>query len=201
MKIMFAAVSALSLAASAQGMITGFSATVTQLFTPPVANFPSLTGSNAFAWDEQQNLAVTGVFNDMTLNPSTSTTPTPGVVTGIVDSHFIHFSHVPSIVVLGSVTFQDPIVGVMFNDTLLDNTDALLGDPGTLYPTGQPFRGMTGGFISIIGNTINFDFLSIQPGTVEITQVRVLTQPIPAPGAAALAGVGALLIARRRRSV
>src|ERR1041384_484677 len=107
MKTSLAIVSVLALAAAAQGAITATGGAATQIAPPPVANFPALIGPITFAWDEQQNRTITsGLLADMTVNPSSSTGPSPGLVTGPVDSHFIHFSHVPSISAVGDVWFN-----------------------------------------------------------------------------------------------
>jgi len=199
MKISLAVVAVLTLAGAAQGAITFTAGATTLIASPPVANVPALIGPNAFVWDEQQNVSITsGLACDMTMNPSTSTLPSPGLVVGAVDSHFIHFTHIPNVSAAGDVFFSGQIIGVMFNDTLLDISDPAVGAFGTAYPTGQPNRGMQLGLISINGNHLRFDFNNQQPGAIEITQVRVLTQ-VPAPGAMALAGLGGLLVSRRRR--
>ncbi len=171
-----------------------------QIAPPALANFPTLLGPMAQAWDEQQGVQVAGIFCDMTVNPSNSSGPTPGFVTGVVDSHFIHFTHASTFLVSGDIWFNNPIVGVIFNDGPL-NTSDWLGAGGTLYPTGQGGRGTSlanGSNIMINGNYLHFTFNDFSP-VVEISQVRVLTQ-VPAPGAAALAGLGGLMVLRRRRS-
>lgn len=200
MKHTLAAACSLSLASVAGAAITGTAGMVTFGAPPPIADFPPLIGPNAQAWDEQQNIIVPPLMCEMTVNPSNSTTLTPGPVAGLVNSHFIHFTHVPSMSATGDVFFSDPIVGVIFRDLSLDMSDGPAGALGTIYPTGTMFRGMNAGTIFISGNTLHFDFINQVPGITEITQVRVLTRPVPAPGAAALAGMGGLLALRRRRA-
>lgn len=189
----------LSTPALASIMTTGLGAV--QIAPPTTANFPTLFSINAEAWNEQQNVNVVNVFADMTVNPSMSTTPTPGLVSGPVNSHFIHFTHATVFSVVGDIWFNEPIVGVMFNDTPLDLSD-WLGSGGTTYPTGQVGRGMgglnNGSQITINGNYMHFNFIDFSP-VVEITQVRVLTRAVPAPGALGLAAVGGLFVCRRRR--
>ncbi|CAG0968428.1 hypothetical protein PHYC_01109 [Phycisphaerales bacterium] len=200
MKSTFAAASILALASSTHAAITGTAGMVTFGAPPPIANFPPLIGPTAQAWDEQQNIVVPPLMCEMTVNPSNSTTLTPGPVAGLVNSHFIHFTHFPAISATGDVFFSEPIVGVIFRDLSLDMSDGPAGALGTIYPTGQMFRGLNAGTIFISGNTLHFDFINPVPGIQEITQVRVLTRPVPAPGAAALAGIGGLLALRRRRA-
>ncbi|CAG0968407.1 hypothetical protein PHYC_01108 [Phycisphaerales bacterium] len=193
------AVTALTAPALASISATGLGCV--QIAPPAVANFPTLFSNNAEAWDELQGVAVANVLCDMTVNPSNSSTPSPGLVSGLVDSHFIHFTHGTAFMVSGDIWFNDPIVGVMFNDTLLDTSD-WLGSGGTLYPTGQIGRGtslLNGSNIMINGNYMHFTLNDFSP-VVEISQLRVLTRPVPAPGAAAVAGLGGLLALRRRRA-
>ncbi len=184
------------------GAITSVAGMGAQIAPPPIADFPTLSGPFADAWDEQQNVTLPagGVLVDMFVNGGsmTSGAPTPGVVTGVVDSHFLHqtLGTVPS--TSGTVTFSGAILGVIYSDNLLDLSD-FLGAGGTVYPTGQVFRGMNpGGFLSASGNTLQWNFQSFT-GAIEIEQVRVLTRAIPAPGGVCLAGLGGLWGMRRRR--
>ncbi len=195
-------VGAAVMSGSAMAAITGVAGMGAQVAPPPVADFPTLTGPFADAWDEQQNVTLPagGVLVDMFVNGGsmTSGAPTPGVVTGVVDSHFLHqtLGTVPS--TSGSVTFSGAILGVIYSDNLLDLSD-FLGAGGTLYPTGQVFRGMNpGGFLSASGNTLQWNFQSFT-GAIEIEQVRVLTRAIPAPGGVCVAALGLAAGLRRRR--
>lgn len=96
------------------------------------------------------------------------------------------------------MTFSGTIVGVIFINTTLDNTDVQWGAGGTIYPTGYPFRGLsTQSSFSILGNQIKFNLMAISP-VAEVVQIRVLTK-VPAPGSMALLGLGGLVMARRRR--
>lgn len=189
------------LAGSAQAAIVSVSLPNLQIAPPPVANFPALTFPDAVAWDEQQGVPVSaGVLANLTVNPGNSGSPTPGMVVGVFDSHFIHWGHFTGVAASGTVTFSGPIEAVIYGDTLLNLSDPTFGALGTVYPTGQPLRGLNNNsFIAISGNTLTFNFNPVA-GATEVEQVRVLTRPVPAPGAAALAGLGGLLIARRRRA-
>ncbi|MFA6046823.1 MAG: hypothetical protein WC718_17710 [Phycisphaerales bacterium] len=191
---------ALSLAAASQGAIVSVVGQGVQIAPPTNANFPTLLGPLAQCWDEQQNVAISaGVFADITTNPGSSLTPTPGVVVGTFNSHFLHFTGVPAPgFAAGAITFDGPIVAVMFNDTTLDLSD-YLGAIGTTYPTGQVGRGLNGqSFVTVLGNTLRFNLFGSTAGAIDIEQVRVLTHPVPAPGALALAGSGLLMFRRRR---
>jgi uncharacterized protein (TIGR03382 family) len=188
---------------AASAAISGTSGQTTWLGTPPLTcSVGTLNGMNAYVWDEQQNINVANVFVNMANNPApTPGSAIPGLVSGNVDSHFVHYENytgAPGGV--GTVTFQDPIVGVIFLATDLDNTDASLGAGGTAYPTFFPFRDLTfnSSTFSINGNTMSFQLDTLSP-VLGVMQMRVLTQ-VPAPGAAASLGlIGLAAMGRRRR--
>lgn len=187
--------------APALASITGTFGQVIQIAPPPSAVLGAQTGFNAFAWNEKQNVALPATFFDETANPGSSGTPTPGLVpAGSYDSHFLHFENVPGVIAAsGSVSFSAPIVAVAFVNSTLDATDPTLGALGTIYPTTYPLRGLNSpSSFSYIGNTLNFQFVQFFP-TNFVVQVRVITHAVPAPGAAALVGLGGLSCLRRRR--
>ncbi|MBL8745687.1 MAG: hypothetical protein JNK58_04930 [Phycisphaerae bacterium] len=192
-------------AGGASAAIGGVTGQTTWLGTPPVScTVTSLNGLNAYVWDEQQNINVANVFADMVNNPCPAPgAAIPGLISGVVDSHFVHYenySGAPGGV--GTVSFLDPIVGVIFLASNLDNTDALLGAGGTTYPTFFPFRDLTfnSSTFSISANTMSFQLDTLSP-VLGVVQMRVLTKPVPAPGAAAVAGLMGLAALRRRRAV
>jgi len=202
-------ISALSLCLSvaavafpASASITSVGGLVTQIGAPPSALPGALSSFNAWAWDEQQNLLLPPVPVDLSTNPSNSGAPVAGVLAGLVDSHFIHLDGQPGAFITGTVTFSGAILGVQYGDANLDLTDAL-ASTGTLYPTLTPLRGFnnwTGAdFISINANVLTFQFSTISPA-VNLEEVRVFTRAVPSPGAAALVGMGGLMIVRRRRA-
>ena len=197
---LFVAAVSLSLVGASQAAIVSVTGSVTQIAPPPIANFPTLVGALAQCWDETQNVKNSaGVLADITTNPGSSFTPTPGLVFGTFNSHFLHFSNVPApAFASGTITFDGPIVAVMFRDVTLDLSDGL-GALGTVYPTGQVGRGLNGqSNVSVLGNTLTFNLFGAATGALDIEQVRVLTHPVPAPGALALAGAGLVLVRRRR---
>ncbi len=172
------------------------------LVTPPASCVPTaLTGPFAYTWNEQQNVFVNSLA-DMVTNPSSSNAPTPGFVNGIYDSHFLHFDNQTGTPpAQGTITFNNPIVAVIYKGTVLDTTDASPGALGTIYPTTYLWRGLAtapSSFVTILGNTLTFDLNTFSPVYV-IDQVRILTQA-PAPASAALLGLAGVAGMRRRRN-
>lgn len=188
---------------SASAAIISVTGQTTLLGSPPAScTIGSLGGLNAFAWDEQQGVSLS-ILADMVNNPGVSTSPIPGLVSGPLDSHFLHFDGIAGVIgATGSVTFNGQIVGAMITANGLDATDGLSGAFGTIYPTFYPSRGLSTSIPSIIslnGNTLNFNLNAISPAG-EIAQVRVFTR-VPAPAGAAALGLAALATVRRRRIV
>lgn len=191
-----------SLTLPASAAIVGVTGMTTWLGVPPPACTPTtLTGQFAFCWDEQQNVLVNQLV-DMVNNPGSSNAPVPGAVNGIYDSHFLHFDDQSgSPPATGTITFNNPIVAVIYKNSLLDQSDPTAGAFGTLYPTGYPFRGLItapSSFVTVSGNTLTFDLNTLDPVYV-VAQVRVLTA-VPAPGSAALLAIAGGLVWRRRRT-
>ncbi len=185
----------------AAASIIGTTGMITQI-SPPANCLPgSLTAFNAWAWDENQSIPLSAMPLDLSTNPSNSFTPVPGSLSGLVDSHFIHYDGIPGTVITGTVSFNNPILGVQYSDTFLDLSDAI-ASTGTLYPTSLPGRGFTNwtgaDFIDINGSLLTFQLTCA--GQPDVEQVRVFTRAVPAPGAAALMGLGGLCFARRRRT-
>lgn len=188
-------------AGSAEASIVSTSGMCTQISAPVSALPGALTAFNAWAWNEQTNVSLTSMPVELSTNPSNSFFPIPGLLTANVDSHFIHFDGLPGTVITGTVTFNKPILAVQYRDASLDLSDALV-TTGTAYPTTLPGRGFnnwTGSdFVDINGNLLTFQLTCA--GQPDLEQVRVFTHAIPAPGSAALMGLGGLVIARRRRA-
>ncbi len=191
-----------ALTAAAQAAIVSTGGSCIQVGPPPTCVFGTFTPGIVWAWDEQQNRGVSGLPCDLTVNPGNSGSPTPGAISGLIDSHFIHFNDFVNSI-SGSVTFNNPIVGVAYNNNFLDVSDAAVGAFGTVYPTGDIWRGINsitpgGSFVSIAGNTINFN-LQVVVGAPDFDQIRVYTHPVPTPGSMAMIGAGGLLASARRR--
>jgi hypothetical protein len=200
---------AAALTTNANAAITGSGGMTTFLAVPPAnAQQFNLTGATAYCWDEQSNVTSSATLVNLS-TPGTYTGPGAnlGVISGNFDSHFIHFDPSPTPGgVGGSVTFSAAIRGVIYDETLLSNTDGFFGAGGTTYDTGNFLRSnnsnaLGGNVITYAGNTINFQ-LGVFPGQVNrMVEIRVLTDAVaPTPGTSALAVAGTLLATRRRRT-
>jgi len=172
----------------------------------PVSSLPgALTSFNASAWNEQTNV-FTGPIKVNLVTPGFYTGPgaNMNVVAGLFDSHIIHFDPVVGqFNAAGTVTFVDPIIAIIYDNTYLDASDGIFGNFGTLYDTGNPNRSFAGALnnssIAWAGNALTFNLWTLAPGN-PICELRVLTHPVPAPGALAALGLSGLAACRRRRA-
>lgn len=109
----------------------------------------------------------------------------------------------------GTVSFAQPILGIIISDAGLDATDAVLGNGGTVYPTGYAQRGLeftplailTPDLLFLSGNMLNLSLLLNT--SIRVDQIRVITAAIPEPSSlllAALGGMGCVVALRRRRT-
>ena len=197
----------LATAASAHGAITSTSGSAFFLGAAPVNTlYGALPGLPAYCWDEQSGVTASGVGVNITSNGFyTGAAPFTGVVSGTFDSHFIHFDASSGVAnATGGVTFSSQIRAVIYQNVLLDATDLPFGSFGTTYATFDPFRSEAAALmlsqLTVSGNTLNFT-LWAQNAAMQnrMSEVRVLTDAVPAPGACALLGLSGLIARRRRR--
>jgi hypothetical protein len=132
-----------------------------------------------------------------------------GVVTQgtVIDVYFVHLDPVGSSPLggrfVGSITFDQPILGAVVLSSGLDGTDPAVGAPGTAYPAGLTTRGiefdalgtdsMT---LSADRRTLSFDLFA----STSVDQFRIVVAT-PEPGSVAAWGlaVGGVVAVRRLR--
>lgn len=204
-----AAVLALVAATSTHAAILSTSGAVAQIAPPASAVVMALPAAPAFCWNEQANVPVpaSGIAVNL-LGSGSWTGPTPNSATyfgGAVDSHMIHLDATSGVsTISGSVTFNSAIVAVIYDQTLLSASDALLGSATVWEPVGfirSLGPSLFQNFIQVSGNQITFTMWASAPNLQNrITEFRVLTDAaVPAPGAMALLGAAGALGGRRRR--
>ena len=173
-------------------------------------NFIDLTGSEpvstpgvfendtaGFGWNE---------LTDITLGSLISAVDTNYGVTAstLIDSHLIGFDPTIKTSVTFSVTFYQPIQGVIWTTAGLNATNAALGLPTVTYNTARYLGLEPMDSFMVSGNTLNFTAYSIRPGDF----MRVLTaagsvSPVPEPSLFSMMGLGlagvAFAVSRKRR--
>ncbi|HEX8322287.1 MAG TPA: PEP-CTERM sorting domain-containing protein [Tepidisphaeraceae bacterium] len=129
---------------------------------------------------------------------------TPGFIAAgtTVSSYLIHWDRLGQnngfLYRSGSVTFDQPVLGLMSSRSTLISGDGVLGAPGTTYGTGDnlgiDFN--TGDAYTLTGDrrTVNF-FLGTNPGE---DHLRIVTA-VPEPAGLLLAGLGGATLLNRRR--
>ena len=196
-------------AGTASAAIVSVTGSAVQIAAPASALQLALPGPPAFCWNEQQNvaipasgLAVNTLGNGFWTGPANNSTLYFG---GPVDSHIIHFDASQGVAnVGGQVTFSGNIVAVIYENILLSATDLSLGAIGTTYATGNPLRSHTSALFQsayqVNNNVLDFSlWASVLNLPNRMTEMRVLTAAVPAPGALALLGIAGLVGSRRRK--
>jgi hypothetical protein len=144
-----ALVAAGALAAVAGATIVSTNGQVTLISAPPSVLIKDLVSDTTmFAFNEQQCVvAPTDILVDIT-GPGTYDAVsklTPGIIPAgtLVSSHYVHADKVgndpPPLNLEGSITTDSDILGIALRKDALDSSD-VLGNPGTLYPTGRSYR-------------------------------------------------------------
>lgn len=204
MKILMACttIGLLGVSGTANGSIVSVSGAVQQIAPPSVVMqgiSNTSTSDTATAWDEQQGVFLPGVPVDMINHGGNSNAAIAGTLTGIYDSHYIHYRHTHLAMIIGSVTFSGKIVGAQFSAGTLNPTDAIVAPGGTTYVPAWP-RGILSPaeWFTTSGSTIQF-FLYGDPSYIDTAEIRVFTEHVPAPGAGALAVLAGMFAIRRRR--
>ena len=182
---------------------------------PPLsADHDALESSqHAFFWQEQQGVVVNDPFFVTIINPdglydsgNAATEATWGgkLSAGTYDSYYFHADKQGSNVTFnGSITFDTEIVGIIYKQTELDDTDEMFGAIGTTYSGGGSGRiyeldGANNWFsVSADGKTLNFQTVVAH----NMDDMRILVSPVPVPASIwffASALVGLMGVKRRQ---
>ena len=154
---------------------------------PPSAQLNKLTSATLIReWDEQQRVTLgTALGVDLVAGGTytkTSQVPAAGSVSipagTVVDSHLIH-ADAPGkqTEIRGTITYAQPIVGVIIKSANLDKTDAVFGATGTVYQKNHALRGLelSPDVLIFSGNT-----LELRSTTYDAwDEVRVFTRSAP----------------------
>jgi hypothetical protein len=190
----------------AQGAITTGGGATSIIAAPPSTALGSLeSNAVAHAFNEVTNFTLpTGLFVNATVPGiyNSVASLTPGVIPAgtIVNSHYLYSDPIAGATSAyeGFVEFDGPVIGIIVLRADLNSSD-FLGALGTTYADNEA-RGLELSqaerfTLTIAGNRINYRFAT----STATDDIRVITA-VPAPGAAALAGIGGLLALRRRRA-
>jgi hypothetical protein len=97
----------------------------------------------------------------------------------LVDCYFIHFDPTRRVNLVGSVTFNQKVLGVMLLDASLNASDDVLGTVGTKYPFGRRNRGLEAGIavqdtLTLLGDMrkLTLDFIAQD----SVDSIRVITE-------------------------
>jgi hypothetical protein len=190
---------------------------VAVLATPPfsVAVGGLESNLNAYVFQESQLTLAAPVFTDISTPGDYATVGslTPGMIAAGTPVDVYMLESQPASLPLGglnyrtyegSLTFNEPVLGIIVETTGLRNTDSALGAPGTLYPpmtatySGIELNtpGCTGSgcgndavVLSPNRETVNFDFVT---NFSEVDEIRIITAATPEPGGIALTLLGLL---------
>jgi hypothetical protein len=184
-----AAVLATSLVAAGSGSsaIVGTTGADVQI-APPVSVIPGALESDTQmeSFDEKQDIALPSAVPVDISTPGlydSSASLTPGTIPAgtRVSSEFVHCDKLGStgahLQLDGTVTTDSDILGIAILGPTLDASDAILGDAGTVYPTGDPQRRLN------LDGQNDFVLYQVNRRTVEVhcditsdvDQVRIIT--------------------------
>ncbi len=188
-------VAALAIAAGASADITSISNSGIYHVSPPAnIGMPNSIQSNVVqGFDEVQGLTLAGALEVYSYGAAANVTLGAGTV---ISSHMVLFDPVQTASATADVTFDQPILGIIYLDLDLFNTHTLLGRAGVNYPgtnvTAYGFEN-TESALLVDAYTLRFTATASNPGD----RFRVIT--FPTPGALALGGMGLVMAGRRRR--
>lgn len=188
-------VAALAIAAGAHADITSISNGGIYHVSPPAnIGLPNTNQTTVVqGFDEVQGLTLAGALEVYSYAASSNVILPVGTV---ISSHMVLFDPVQTASGQADVTFDQPILGIIYLDLDLFNTHSLLGRAGVSYPgtnvTAYGFES-TESALLVNANTLRFSATASNPGD----RFRVITYP--APGALAMGGLGLVVVGRRRR--
>ena len=117
-------------------------------------------------------------------------------------SYLIHFDAVGDATaatpLIGSVTFEKPVIGVLLDADILADTDRMMGAIGR-YAVGQ--RGFSLSASAFIQFSQDRHTMILNGPAVDLAQFRVITNLVPEPGSGPLLLAGWWISHRRRRVV
>ena len=196
--------------AAARADIISTSGAMVEIFAP-VSLLSGVTESSTSIGILDEGLTV--LPGDLPVNavgPGTftySSGPTVFIPMGtLVHTYIVHFDPDGGVVALTGGVMFDPgeiILGIQTHTPLLDASDAVVGDPMVIYPTGiEPFRAfetLPGTDMVMVPPTLDSaDFSLI--AELGIDQARIVTAPIPEPATAMLLLCAAAVLGARRRA-
>lgn len=201
----------LATAVPAPGGALSTTGAVTPVPAPPSVELDEFESNTEIRLFQESTIVLEGdLLVDITL-PGTYTDPenvSEGSVSAgtAVTSHLLQFDTIASQLVTGiggSVTFDTQILGVMVFDVTLDLSDATVGLPSVVYPTGLEFRGTeisTDSFRDAVTLEANLQTLVINRLGVDLVhdQIRVITTAIPEPSTSLLVGLGLFMMSLAR---
>jgi hypothetical protein len=164
------AVSAVVGTTSAGAILQDAGGAVNVLAEPPADVSPDVLASDtqAFVFVEQACVTLTTGLAVDVINPAgtySDVLTQRGVIPAgtQVDSYYVHFDQVQtsSGTVSGTLTFDRPVLGLIYRTPTLNSTDATMGAPGTQYPEGpdtlaRGYDGPSYVSVSVDGRTVTF---------------------------------------------
>lgn len=135
---------------------------------------PAVLGNNQFdddnvrAFNEQQDVTLTDRFILDIASPSLATNVL--AADSVVSSHYVIYDPDGTNTAEGTITFDEPVLGIITSNLRFNGTDNLLGNPGTNYAIGA--QGLEEpDLVTISGSTITYSLRTSAPGDA----IRVIT--------------------------
>ncbi|MDJ0660362.1 MAG: Ig-like domain-containing protein, partial [Crocosphaera sp.] len=157
----------------------------TEIAPPSSITLGSLeSNSEAFVFLEQSGLVLPSDLDvNITLpgNVTGSGSTSPGTVASgtVINSYFLHFDPIArnTATISGSITFNSDVIGVIFGNNLLNNTDSLLGASDTIYSTGLSDRAVDIAYYDDLALSEDLRTLSFDLRASDfVDQLRVITE-------------------------